>query len=70
MIGRIVLSVVVGVAATLVCLLLGALLVGLRLDLAVIVATFLGRWSAVIGVLVALAWFFGAPSAWGPRGRP
>lgn len=58
MISRGILAVVVGVAVTLIALLVGSLLQALHLDLAVVVGGFLVTWAAVIGILAALWYFF------------
>jgi len=58
MLSRVVLSVVVGVIVTLVCLLVGGILISLTVALAVTVGQFLKDYAAVLGVLAALAWFF------------
>lgn len=57
MLRRIVTAVVVAVAVTLACLLLGAILVTLKVAVAVSVGEFLKDWSGVIGVLAGL-WMF------------
>ncbi len=51
-----VLSVVVAVAVTLVCLLLGAVLILLKVEIAVVIGNFLTKYSAGIGILSGL-WF-------------
>lgn len=58
-------SVVVAVVVTLACLLLGAILAALKVDVAVTVGDFLRQYSAVIGVLAGL-WHFFTGSNW-PR---
>lgn len=57
MIGRIFLSLVVAVAVTLVCILLGNILASLQVAVAVTVGQFLTQYSAVIGVLAGV-WFY------------
>lgn len=58
MLNKLVLSVVVGVVVTLGCILLGEILVGLDVSIAVIVGGFLRTYGAVIGILSALWYFF------------
>lgn len=63
MLGRIVLAVIVGVAVTLGCILVGGILVALRVALASAVGGFLQQYAGAIGVLAALFYFFsGSPS--------
>lgn len=57
MLSRIVLSVVVAVAVTLGCYLLGAILTTLTVEIAETIGKFLKEYGAVIGVLAGL-WFF------------
>lgn len=57
MLTRLVVAVVIGVVAFLVCILLGTVLVGLRVDVAVAVGSFLKEWASVIAFLVALYQF-------------
>lgn len=52
-----VLAVVVAVAVTLGCLLLGALLAELNITVAVVVGVFLKTYAGVLGLLAGL-WFF------------
>lgn len=68
MLARIGMSVVVAVAVTLACLLLGAILVALQVAIAVTVGAFMTQYAAVIGVLAGLAWFFSGAN-WFPRRR-
>lgn len=58
MLSRLVLAVVVGVVVTLGCVLLGAILVALKVAIAVTIGDFLRSYSGVIGVLSALWYFF------------
>ena len=58
MISKLVLSVVVAVVVTLGCILLGAILVTLKVDVAVTIGNFLKNYGAVIGVLSGLWYFF------------
>lgn len=63
MLGRLAIAVVVGVVVTLGCLLLGAILVTLKVDIAVTVGEFLKQWGGVFGVLAAIFSFFsGGPT--------
>lgn len=62
MLSRLVQAVVVGVIVTLVCILVGAILVTLKVDLAVTVGNFLKDWSGVLGVLSALWFYFSGSS--------
>lgn len=65
MISRLVLAVVVGVVVTLACMLVGAILAALSVDLAVTVGNFLKTYAGVAGVLAALWHFFsGSPEFW------
>ncbi len=66
MIRRVVLAVVVGVAVTLACYLLGALLTALHVELATVVGGFLTRWGGVLGFLAALWWFFMGHARYAP----
>lgn len=58
MISRIVLAVVVAVIVTLLCILGGGILATLQVAVAVTVGNWLTQYSAVLGVLSGLAWFF------------
>lgn len=58
MLSRIVLAVVIGVAVTLVCVLVGLLLATITVPLAITVGNFLKTWSGAIGLLSALWYFF------------
>lgn len=58
MIQRLVLAVIVAVAMTLGCYLLGAILASLGVSIAVTIGAFLTRWAVVIGVLAGLWQFF------------
>lgn len=66
MLGRLVLAVVIAVIVTLACLLLGAILTGLGVAIATTIGDFLSRYSAVLGVLAGL-WYFFAGYSWWPR---
>jgi len=58
MIGRLVLALVVAVVVGLACLLLGVILAGLAVPIAVTVGGFLTTYAWVIGVLAGLWHFF------------
>ncbi len=58
MISRFILAVVVAVVVTLGCMLLGAILITLKVSVAVTVGDFLKTYSAVLGVLAGLYSFF------------
>lgn len=63
MLGRLVLAVVVAVVVTLACFLLGAILVTLKVEIAVTIGNFLKQYGGVIGVLAGLWHFFaGGPN--------
>lgn len=57
MLKRIILAVIVAIAVTLGCYLLGAILAALKVDIAVTVGDFLKTYGSVIGILAGL-WFF------------
>lgn len=57
MIRKLVLAAVVGVTATLVCVLVGTLLIAVNVSLAVTIGSFLKDWAAAIGILAAI-WFY------------
>jgi hypothetical protein len=54
MLSKLILSVVVAVVVTLVCILLGAILIVLKVDIAVTVGNFLKSYGGVLGVLAGL----------------
>lgn len=58
MLRRIIISVIVGVAVTLACILVGNLLAALNFPVAVTVGNFLENYSGLIGVLAGLWYFF------------
>lgn len=58
MIRRLVLALVVAVAVTLGCILLGTILVGLDVTIATTVGAFLKTYGAALGILAGLWWFF------------
>lgn len=58
MLRQIVLSVVVAVVVTLACVLLGAILITLEVNIAVTIGNFLKSYSGVLGVLAGLWYFF------------
>jgi hypothetical protein len=63
---RIILAVLLAIIVTLACLLLGAILITLKVEIAVTVGKFLKDWSAAIGVLAGL-WSFFAGWDWPAR---
>lgn len=63
MIARLILAVVVAVVVTLVCILAGSILGTLGVQIAVTVGNFLKQWSAALGVLAGL-WYFFSGSNW------
>lgn len=63
MLRKLILAVVVAVIVTLACLLLGAILAALKVDVAITIGNFLKTYSAVIGVLAGL-WYFFAGGPW------
>lgn len=58
MLKRIILSVIVGIAVALVCLLLGALLITIKVDFAVAIGEFLNQYAGVIGLLAGIWYYF------------
>lgn len=58
MLSKLVLAVVVAVVVTLGCVLLGAILATLQVSVAVTIGHFLSQYSAVLGVLAGIAWYF------------
>lgn len=58
MIRKLVLAVVVGVVAILVCMLVGTLLVAINVSLAVTIGNFLKTWAGAIGILAAIWYWF------------
>lgn len=56
MLARIILGVVVAVAVTLLCILVGSILISLNVTVAVTVGNFLKQYSAAIGILAGL-WY-------------
>ena len=62
LLARIVLAVVVAVAVTLGCMLVGGILAALDVEIAVTIGDFLKEWGGAIGVLAGLYHFFsGSP---------
>lgn len=67
-IGRVILAIVVGAIAWLLCMFIGGLLATLAIPPIVFVGHFLKDWGYVIGVLVGLWFFFaGGGFTWPPR---
>lgn len=58
MLGKLVQAVIVAVVVTLACILLGAILVTLKVEVAVTVGNFIKTYGAVIGVLAGLWYYF------------
>lgn len=63
MLGRIVVSVVVGVLTFLGCVLVGGLLSNLEVSFAVTIGDFLKRYAGVLGLLATL-WYFFSGGTW------
>lgn len=63
MIRRVVLAVVAGIVAFLVCILLGMLLTSIGISWVAAIGAFLEQWAALIGLLVAL-WHFFSGGSW------
>jgi hypothetical protein len=63
MLAKLILAVVVAVVVTLGCLLLGAILVTLKVDIAVTIGEWLKQYGAVLGVLAGL-WYFFTGGTW------
>lgn len=61
---KLILSVVVAVITTLACILLGAILVALNVNVAVTIGDFLKDYAAVLGVLAGLWYFFAGSPTW------
>lgn len=65
LLARLVLAVVVGVIVTLICMLVGALLATVDVDMASTVGGWLESYAGVLGLLAALWHFFtGSPKFW------
>ena len=64
MLGRLVLAVVVGVFVTIVLVLVGALLVLLEVNFAVVIGEWIEKYAALLGFLAAL-WYFFSGTTWG-----
>jgi hypothetical protein len=58
MLSKLALSVVVAIVVTLACILLGAILIALKIDIAVTIGDFLKNYGAVLGVLAGIWYFF------------
>lgn len=59
MLARIIWAGIYGIAAWLICMFVGGLLVTTGVPLGVFIGGFLVQWAVVISILVALATFFG-----------
>lgn len=66
MLAKLILSVVVAVIVTLGCVLVGSILAALNVSVAITIGDFLRSYSAVIGVLAGLWYFFAGYGHW-PR---
>jgi hypothetical protein len=64
MLRKLILSVIVAVVVTLACILLGAVLITLKVDIAVTVGEWLKQYGGVLGVLSGLWYFFAGSSIW------
>jgi hypothetical protein len=64
MLSRLILAVVVAVVVTLACILLGAILHALTVSIALTIGDFLKTYSAVIGILAGLWYFFQGYNVW------
>jgi len=62
MFSRVIIAVVVAVVVTLACYLIGAILITLKVDIAVTIGDFLKQYGGVLGVLAGLWNFFGGGS--------
>lgn len=67
MLRNIILAVIVAIAVTLVCILLGSILVALEVSIAVTIGGFLKEWAGVIGILAGLWYFLAGGSFLGRR---
>lgn len=67
MLSRLVLSVVVAVLVTLGCMLLGAILITLKVEIASTIGNWLRTYGSVLGVLAGLWYFFAGSSIWPKR---
>lgn len=63
MIQKLVLAVVVAVVVTLGCILLGGILDAVKVQIAVTIGDFLKSYSAVLGILAGL-WYFFSGNTW------
>ena len=66
MLNRLILAVVVAVITTLACVLLGSILITLNVAVAATIGNFLSTYSAILGVLAGLWYFFAGYAVW-PR---
>lgn len=66
MLSKLILAVVVAVVVTLACYLVGAILITLRVDIAITIGNFLKTYGSVLGVLAGLYHFF-AGNGWPTR---
>ena len=66
MLSRLILAVVIAVIVTLACVLLGDILASLNVAIATTIGGFLSKYSAALGVLAGL-WYFFSNANWWPR---
>jgi len=64
MLAKLIMAVVVAVIVTLACFLLGAILVTLKVDIAVTIGQWLKQYGGVLGVLAGLWHFFSGGFSW------
>ncbi len=66
MLSRLILAVVVAVIVTLACFLLGAILITLKVDIAITIGNWLKTYGSVLGILAGL-WYFFTNQTWPTR---
>jgi ABC-type polysaccharide/polyol phosphate export permease len=66
MLSRLILAVVIAVIVTLACTLVGAILISLGVAIATTIGDFLRSYSAALGVLSGL-WYYFSGATWWPR---
>lgn len=67
MLAKLIQAVVVAVVVTLACFLLGAILITLKVEVAVTIGNWLKQYGAVLGVLAGLWHFFAGGDFWPTR---
>lgn len=67
MLSKLVIAVVIAVVVTLGCYLVGAILITLKVDIAVTIGNFLKTYGGVLGVLAGLYSFFAGGSLFPPK---